>query len=130
MRKDAKRDRARQLRRDMTPAERKLWQALRGCQLQGYRFRRQHPFGPYIADFACLEAGLVIEVDGGQHLDSHDDLQRDRFMQAKGFKVLRFWNNDVLANLEGVCRVIAHCLFERCPHHSLPACAEEADKGA
>ena len=72
----------------------------------------------------------MIEVDGGQHLDSHDDLQRDRFMQAKGFKVLRFWNNDVLANLEGVCGVIAHGLFERCPHHRLPACAEEADKGA
>ena len=130
MRKDAKRDRARQLRRDMTPAERRLWQVLRGRQLEGYRFRRQHPVGPYIADFACLQAGLVIEVDGGQHDDSEDDLCRDRFMQGKAFKVLRFWNNDVLANLEGVCSVIAHCLVERCPHHSLPACAEGADKGA
>ncbi len=69
-------------------------------------------------------------MDGGQHDDSEDDLQRDRFMQGKGFKVLRFWNNEVLANLEGVCSVIAHCLFERCPHHSLTACAEEVDKGA
>ena len=130
MRNGQKRDRARELRRDMTPAERKLWQVLKARQMDGHRFRRQHPMGPYVADFACLEIGVVIEVDGGQHDESENDLHRDRFMEAKGFKVLRFWNNDVLANLEGVCSVIAHCLVERCPHHSLPACAEGADKGA
>ena len=131
MRDAAKRERARQLRREMTVAERKLWHALKGRQLSGHRFRRQHPFGPYIADFACLEAGVVIEVDGGQHQDSEEDLRRDGYMQVIGFKVLRFWNNDVLANPEGVCAVIAQALAERCPHPSLPPRAEEgADQGA
>ena len=131
MREAAKRERARELRRDMTLAERKLWQVLKQRQLDGHRFRRQHPFGPYIADFACLEAGIVIEVDGGQHQRSEEDRCRDRYMRAAGFKVLRFWNNDVLANLQGVCAVIAQVLSERCPHPSLPPQAEEgADQGA
>ena len=131
MREAAKRERARELRRDMTLAERKLWQVLKQRQLDGHRFRRQHPFGPYIADFACLEAGVVIEVDGGQHQHSEEDRCRDRYMRAAGFKVLRFWNNDVLANLQGVCAVIAQVLSERCPHPSLPPQAEEgADQGA
>ena len=120
MRNAAKRDRARELRRDMTLAERKLWQVLKQGQLEGYRFRRQHPVGPYIADFICLEAGVVIEVDGGQHQQNHEDQRRDRYMQSIGFKVLRFWNNEVMANLEGVCSVIAQCLAERCAHPSLP----------
>ena len=120
MRNGQKRDRARELRRDTTPAERKLWQVLKGRQLDGHRFRRQHPMGPYIADFVCLELGVVIEVDGGQHYESNDDLLRGRCMEAKGFKVLRFWNNEVMANLEGVCSVIAQCLAERRPHPSLP----------
>ena len=122
MRKEAKRDRARELRGNMTPAERRLWQVLKGCALGGHRFRRQHPLGPYIADFACLEAGIVIEVDGGQHHGGSDDL-RDAFMHARGFRVLRFWNNDVLGNLEGVCSVLAQCLAERCPHPRLPGLA-------
>jgi very-short-patch-repair endonuclease len=131
MRDAAKRDRARELRRDMTLAERKLWQVLKGRGLDGHRFRRQHPLGPYIADFACLEAGVVIEVDGGQHHDSEQDGHRDRYMQSIGFKVLRFWNNDVLANLEGTCAVIGQALAERRPHPSLPPQAEEgADQGA
>lgn len=123
MRDAAKRDRARELRRDMTLAERKLWQVLKQRQLDGHRFRRQHPLGPYIADFACLEAGIVIEVDGGQHHDSELDRRRDRYMQGIGFKVLRFWNNDVLQNLEGVCTVIAQALAKRYPHPSLPSLA-------
>lgn len=127
----AKRNRARELRREMTLAERKLWQVLKARGLDGHRFRRQHPLGPYIADFACLEAGIVIEVDGGQHHDSEQDGRRDRYMQGIGFRVLRFWNNDVLANLEGTCAVIGQALAERCPHPNLPAQAEEgADKGA
>ena len=137
MRDAAKRDRARELRRDMTLAERKLWQVLKGRGLDGHRFRRQHPLGPYIADFACLEAGIVIEVDGSQHHDSEQDGYRDRYMQSTGFKVLRFWNNDVLANPEGVCAVIAQALAERCPHPSPPSLAyplgaasgEGADQG-
>ena len=125
MRNGQKRDRARELRRDMTLAERRLWNVLKLRQMEGFRFRRQHPIGPYIADFACLEAGLVIEVDGGQHAESRIDHVRDAFMQGKGFKVLRFWNNEVMANPEGVCSVIAHALAERCPHPSLPPQAEE-----
>lgn len=131
MRDAAKRDRARELRRDLTLAERKLWEVLKQRQLDGHRFRRQHPLGSYIADFACLEAGIVIEVDGGQHHDNELDRRRDRYMQGIGFEVLRFWNNDVLQNLEGVCAVIAQALAERCPHPSLPPQAGEgADQGA
>jgi very-short-patch-repair endonuclease len=109
----------------MTQAERKLWQVLKRRQLDGFRFRRQYPMGPYITDFACLEVGLVIEVDGGQHDASQADKLRDRFMEAGGFKVLRFWNNEVLANLQGVCCAIAQCLADRCPHPDLPPQAEE-----
>jgi very-short-patch-repair endonuclease len=131
MRDAAKRDRARELRREMTLAERKLWQVLKERRLAGHRFRRQHPLGPYISDFACLEAGIVIEVDGGQHQGNEEDRRRDRYMHNIGFKLLRFWNNDVLANLEGVCTVIAQALAERCPHPSLPPQAGEgADQGA
>ncbi len=125
MRNGQKRDRARELRRDMTPAERRLWNILKLRQVEGFRFRRQHPIGPFIADFACLEARLVIEVDGGQHDESSTDPARDAFIRREGFKVLRFWNNEVMANLEGVCSVIAHALAERCPHPSLPPQAEE-----
>lgn len=124
MRDGAKRDRARELRREMTVAERKLWQVLKGRGVDGHRFRRQHPLGPYVADFACLEAGVVIEVDGGQHQDSTTDQRRDSSMRGRGFKVLRFWNNEVLTNLEGVCSVIAQALAERCPHPTLPSRAE------
>ena len=131
MRDAAKRDRARELRREMTLAERKLWQVLKERRLAGHRFRRQHPLGPYISDFACLEVGIVIEVDGGQHQDNEEDRRRDRYMHNIGFKVLRFWNNDVLQNLQGVCAVIAQALAERCPHPSLPPQAGEgADQGA
>lgn len=102
MRQGQKRDRARELRRGMTLAERTLWRVLKDRQLGGFRFRRQHPVGPYIVDFVCLEAGLVIEVDGGQHMDAATDRVRDAFLQREGFHVLRFWNNEVMANLDGV----------------------------
>ncbi|MBK9160716.1 MAG: DUF559 domain-containing protein [Nitrosomonadales bacterium] len=94
---------ARSLRSDMTYVERTLWQALRGGQLGGYKFRRPHPIGKYIADFACIEGRLVIELDGGQHQaqQSYDE-QRSAFMQMQGWQVLRFWNTDVLDNLDGV----------------------------
>ena len=130
MRNTAKRDRARELRQDMTLAERQLWQVLKQRQLEGHRFRRQHPIGPYIADFACLEAGVVIEVDGGQHHGSEEDRRRDRYLSRIGFKVLRFWNNDVVANLEGVRALIAQCLAERCPHPSLPPFPLGTEEGA
>ncbi len=95
----------------MTDAERKLWQALRDKQLNGHRFRRQHPIGRYIADFACIEQKLVIELDGGQHQEQMAyDEQRAAFIEAQGWRILRFWNNDVLNNLEGVMERIAENL--------------------
>jgi very-short-patch-repair endonuclease len=85
------------LRRNLTDAEQKLWRGLRGCQMAGCKFRRQHPFGNYILDFVSLDARLVIEVDGGQHVDHiRQDKVRDEALTQAGFKVLRFWNNQVL----------------------------------
>ena len=101
-------ERARRLRKNMTDAERALWRYLRMRQLDGHKFRRQVPIGPYIADFVCLKAMLVIEVDGGQHADAVTyDSRRDDFMRGQGYRILRFWNNEVLANIEGVWDVIA-----------------------
>ena len=93
---------ARRLRREMTDAERKLWQALRAKRFRSVSFRRQAPLGPYIADFVCHALQLVIEVDGGQHSGSEHDARRDAWMAREGYKVLRFWNNEILGNLEGV----------------------------
>ena len=103
----------RRLRKTMTDAELKLWQSLRCRQLQDCKFRRQHPWGDFILDFACLNRMLVIELDGGQHAESTDDLRRDRILQDTGFTVLRFWNNDVLTNTEAVVDVINRALLER-----------------
>ena len=103
--------RARSLRTGMTDAERLLWQSLRGKQLNGHRFRRQHPIGPYIADFACIEQKIIVELDGSQHQDQIAyDQQRSTFLHARGWHVLRFWNNDVLNNLNGVLAGIVECL--------------------
>lgn len=104
------RRRARALRLNMTDAERKLWYALRDRRFAGFKFRRQVPVGPFIADFVCFEERLVIEVDGGQHAESLRDQRRDRWFSTNGFRVLRFWNNEVLANLEGVMTVIPQTL--------------------
>ncbi|MEQ1527421.1 MAG: endonuclease domain-containing protein [Gallionella sp.] len=104
-------DRARTLRSNMTDVERLLWQSLRGKQINGYRFRRQHPIGKYIADFACVEQRLVVELDGSQHQNqlAYDE-QRSLYLQEQGWRVLRFWNNDMLENFEGVLFVIAEHL--------------------
>ncbi|MBI5436216.1 MAG: endonuclease domain-containing protein [Nitrosomonadales bacterium] len=94
---------SRSLRREMTDAEKLLWRHLRMKQFEGHKFRRQHPIGKYILDFVCLEALLALEVDGGQHAEHADsDANRTRWLEAKGFRVLRFWNNEVLDNIEGV----------------------------
>ncbi len=100
------REQARRLRRDLTDAERRLWKHLRDRQIAGAKFRRQVPIGRYIADFVCLEAKLVVEVDGGQHAASGADVGRTAFLEAEGFRVLRVWNNEVLANTEGVVAMI------------------------
>lgn len=91
------------LRRGMTDAERLLWQALRGRQMRGYKFRRQHPFGDFILDFVCLERKLVVEADGGQHSEGMEvDRVRTEKLSEAGFRVLRFWNHEVLRDLEAV----------------------------
>jgi very-short-patch-repair endonuclease len=108
--------RARSLRRSMTDAERKLWFALRDRRLVGAKFRRQVPIGRFIADFACYEARLVIEADGGQHSGLPSDAHRDRWLATNGFKVLRFWNNDVLTNLDGVLERISEAVSQASPH--------------
>ena len=116
MREGQKRDFARRLRRDMTDAERLLWRRLRGRELLGWKFRRQHPVGRYIVDFVCVEAGVVVELDGGQHADAPTDATRTRFLEATGLLVLRFWNNDVLTQTEAVLAVILSAVTSRCPH--------------
>jgi len=88
--------RARAMRRDQTPAERRLWGILRGGQLGGLKFRRQVPLGNYIADFVCFYPRVIVECDGGQHADSDYDAARDAWFRAEGFMVLRYWNADVL----------------------------------
>jgi very-short-patch-repair endonuclease len=98
--------RARALRGRMTDAERKLWFALRDRRFAGFKFRRQQPVGPYIADFICYDIRLIVEVDGGQHADSVIDQKRDRWLEQNSFIVVRFWNNDVLRNLEGVLTLL------------------------
>ena len=93
---------ARRLRANQTDAETVLWNRIRNRQVDGHKFARQIPIGAYICDFVCREKQLVIEVDGGQHAESAADATRDRYLIAEGYRVLRFWNNDVLGNLEGV----------------------------
>jgi very-short-patch-repair endonuclease len=101
--------RARQLRSNLTEAERALWRELRHRQL-GFRFRRQFPIPPYIVDFACVEARLIVEVDGGQHSQLGDHDRRDAALGCKGWRILRFWNNDVLQNRAGVLETISETL--------------------
>lgn len=106
--------RARELRKAMTDAERRLWGRLRNEQL-GARFRRQAPIGPYIVDFVCFAQRLVIECDGGQHAEAVNmaqDRERTSFLEGAGFRVLRFWNNEVLANVEGVMERIVEALAQ------------------
>jgi very-short-patch-repair endonuclease len=100
----------RQLRRKATNAEMKLWFSLRDRRLDGFKFTRQVPIGRYIADFVCRDEMIVVEVDGGQHADNAKDRIRDSFMKDEGYRVLRFWNNDVLANHDDVLAAILETL--------------------
>jgi very-short-patch-repair endonuclease len=117
----------RQLRKNLTHAEKALWSKLRFKQLDGHRFRRQIPIGPYIIDFACLASRLLIELDGGQHADTVDaDQKRTRWLETRGYRVLRFWNNDVLDNSDGVLETIRMHLT---PHpNPPPQGGRESDK--
>ena len=103
---------AARLRRERTDAEDTFWQAVRNRQIDGFKFRFQHSLWPHVADFACLEAKLIVEIDGGQHSEEADR-QRTASLEARGFQVLRFWNNDVLTNLEGVLTVVQTTLAAR-----------------
>ncbi len=106
-------DKARLLRKNQTDVERLLWQHLHNRQLCNQKFRRQFPIEPYIADFVCLELKLIIELDGGQHADQVNyDEQRSLFLKQRGFKVLRFWNNEVIGNLTGVLEAIRLAVLE------------------
>ena len=101
-------ERARTLRGNPTDAEKALWNRLRQRQVENARFRRQQPIGPYVVDFFCPERNLIIEVDGGQHaVQASRDAARSRWLEQRGHRVLRFWNNEVLENIEGVVQVIA-----------------------
>ena len=114
----------RDLRGHMTDAENCLWRRLRGRQITGCKFRRQHPFMDYVLDFVCLEKRLVVEVDGGQHQDCEQDLIRDRRLNDAGFRVLRFWNNQVLAETDAVVESIWTALNSECEAertHPLPS---------
>jgi very-short-patch-repair endonuclease len=93
---------ARRMRHDPTDAERAMWRLLRGRRLADWKFRRQVPFQTFILDFVCFESKVVIEVDGGQHLSSPRDERRDRLLIEQGFRVLRYWNNDVLLQPDSV----------------------------
>lgn len=107
------RDTARKLRNDATDAERKLWSRLRKKQLNAFQFRRQYSIGPFFVDFICLEANLVIEVDGSQHIEQENqDESRSAFLRANGFHVLRFWNFEVMSDVGSVVERISEVLSQ------------------
>ena len=113
MRNPLTQSRASELRNRLTKAEWRLWWYLRGRQLAGYKFRRQAPMGPYIADFVCLNAAVIIELDGDQHGESrYEDYVRDEYLRGRGFRVLRFSNFEVLREIDGVLEVI-HAALKR-----------------
>ncbi|MBS3906015.1 MAG: endonuclease domain-containing protein [Syntrophaceae bacterium] len=104
--------RPRQLRKNMTDTERVLWRHLRLRQIDGYKFRRQQPIGKYIVDFVCFEKKLIIEVDGGHHADQLGyDAKRSAWLEKEGFRILRFWDNQVLEEVESVKEVIVSALM-------------------
>ncbi len=104
-------DVCRALRKSQTAAEEVMWRKLRNRQLANCKFRRQHPFTPFIVDFVCLEKRLIVEVDGGQHFENRaNDEKRTRFLETRGFRVLRFWNNEVLTDIDAVLERISQTL--------------------
>uniref|UniRef100_UPI0035CA5FF4 endonuclease domain-containing protein n=1 Tax=uncultured Sphingomonas sp. TaxID=158754 RepID=UPI0035CA5FF4 len=110
-------DRARELRRNATPAETKLWSVLRGSALDGHKFRRQQRLGPFYGDFVCQAARLVVEIDGDTHVGNEArDARRTAFLEREGYRVLRFSNVDVMGNVEGVAQVIRSA-FDPSPSH-------------
>jgi very-short-patch-repair endonuclease len=129
VRAGAKLNKARRLRIEQTEVEKRLWSKLRDRRLLGVKFRRQVPVGPYIADFACIESFLIVELDGGQHssMTSRDAARTARF-QRDGWRVMRFWNNEVVENMEGVLETIATALAAR-PSSPHPTPLPQAGEG-
>jgi len=124
-------ERARALRRNMTDAERIFWRRVRDCRFRGLKFRRQVPVGSYFADFLCHERKIIIELDGGQHAEQAAyDEKRTRFLRKQGYRVIRFWDNDILKNMDGVLMELEHALGLKDPHpalsHPLPRTGEGA----
>jgi very-short-patch-repair endonuclease len=112
---------ARNLRKRLTDTERLLWSKLRAKQLEGCKFRRQTPIGSYIVDFVCHEQRIIVEVDGGQHSENAEqDKIRDKWLGEQGYKILRFWNNEVLTNMEGVLEGIRDNCKSNPPLNPLP----------
>jgi very-short-patch-repair endonuclease len=103
------------MRSEPTPAEHRLWQILRAKRLAGYKFKRQLPIDHYIADFVCVQRRVIVEADGGQHSGSRSDERRDAYLKAQGFSILRFWNNDIFENEEGVLTSILDALAAPLP---------------
>jgi len=104
---------AKKLRQQSTDAERVLWKYLRAHRMAGYKFRRQVVIEPYIVDFVCLQARLIVEADGGHHLEQvEDDLKRSVFLESLGYKVIRFWNDEILGETDTVLEEIHRCLIE------------------
>jgi very-short-patch-repair endonuclease len=99
-------NKTRALRRNSTDAEMKLWFAVRDRRLAGFKFVRQNSIGPYVVDFLCRDHNLVVEVDGGQHAESESDKMRDAYLASEGYRIMRFWNSDVLGNIDGVLQTI------------------------
>ena len=115
---------AKDLRVNSTDAEQRLWQRLRNRQLGGHKFRRQVTVGPFIADFACIDARLIVEIDGGQHCEQRDGA-RTEFLTSRGYRVIRFWNHDVLENIEGVLQSILIKIEDQAPSpNPLPLAGE------
>jgi very-short-patch-repair endonuclease len=120
--------RARRLRKNQTDAERILWLKLRDRRLNGLKFRRQVPIDKYVVDFLCTDAHVVIEVDGGQHATA-DETNRTKVLEAMGYLVLRFWNNEVHENIDGVLVSILNVIDRSDPPHPTPLpCGEREDK--
>jgi very-short-patch-repair endonuclease len=110
---------AKKLRINSTDTEKYLWKYLRGKQLTGFKFRRQHPIGKYVIDFVNLERRIIIELDGGQHLENKKDKLRDKWLKERGYDVLRFWDNEVLTNVEGVLEVIREKILSPSPPYQV-----------
>ena len=119
---------AKKLRKNLTDAERRLWQQLKRRKIAAVKFRRQQPLGPFVVDFVCFERRVIVEVDGGQHAERvANDEQRTRWLEAQGYRVLRFWNNDVIANTAAVAQAILDAVDNKSdpPPRSSPARGEE-----